>query len=53
MITDPVLATHVLRSKMFDKLRMMYAFLDPVRVSFMCIPRCYTACQIAVIPLRC
>lgn len=29
-ITDPVLATHVLRSKHVDKLRFKYSFLDPV-----------------------
>ena len=29
-ITDPVLATHVLRSKHVDKLRFQYSFLDPV-----------------------
>ncbi|CAK0787662.1 hypothetical protein CVIRNUC_010884 [Coccomyxa viridis] len=28
-ITDPVLATHVLRSKHVDKLRFKYSFLDP------------------------
>ncbi|CAL5224557.1 g7259 [Coccomyxa viridis] len=28
-ITDPVLATHVLRSKHVDKLRFQYSFLDP------------------------
>lgn len=30
-ITDPVLATQVLRSKVVDKLRFQYSFLDPVR----------------------
>jgi len=29
-ITDPVLATQVLRSKFVDKLRFEYSFLDPV-----------------------
>ncbi len=29
-ITDPVLATQVLRSKVVDKLRFQYSFLDPV-----------------------
>ena len=37
-ITDPVLATHVLRSKHVDKLRFQYSFLDPVSPSF--ISRC-------------
>ena len=32
MITDPVLATQVLRSKVVDKLRFQYSFLDPVRI---------------------
>lgn len=31
-ITDPVLATQVLRSKVVDKLRFQYSFLDPVRL---------------------
>ena len=30
-ITDPVLATQVLRSKAVDKMRFPYSFLDPVR----------------------
>ena len=30
MITDPVLATQILRSKAVDKLRFMYSFLDVV-----------------------
>lgn len=30
-MTDPVLATAVLRSKDLDKLRFQYSFLDPVR----------------------
>ena len=29
-ITDPVLATQVLQSKVVDKLRFPYSFLDPV-----------------------
>jgi hypothetical protein len=29
-ITDPVLATEVLRSKVVDKIRFQYSFLDPV-----------------------
>ena len=29
-ITDPVLATQILRSKHFDKIRFHYSFLDPV-----------------------
>ena len=32
-ITDPVLATQVLRSKVVDKMRFPYSFLDPVRPS--------------------
>ena len=31
VITDPVLATQILRSKAVDKLRFMYSFLDVVR----------------------
>ena len=31
IITDPVLATQVLRNKAVDKLRFMYSFLDVVR----------------------
>lgn len=30
LITDPVLATQVLRSKVVDKMRFAYSFLDPV-----------------------
>ena len=30
VITDPVLATQILRSKAVDKLRFMYSFLDVV-----------------------
>ena len=30
-ITDPVLATYILRSKDFDKIRFIYSFLDPVK----------------------
>ena len=33
IITDPVLATQVLRNKAVDKLRFMYSFLDVVRAS--------------------
>ena len=33
-MTDPVLATAVLRSKDLDKLRFQYSFLDPVRCIF-------------------
>lgn len=36
-ITDPVLATHVLRSKHVDKLRFQYSFLDPVRFFIDCL----------------
>lgn len=32
-ITDPVLATQVLQSKVVDKLRFPYSFLDPVRLA--------------------
>ena len=32
-ITDPVLATQVLRSKVVDKMRFPYSFLDPVMPS--------------------
>lgn len=31
MITDPLLARYVLRSKLLDKFRFLYSFLDPVR----------------------
>ena len=31
VVTDPVLATAVLRSKDLDKLRFQYSFLDPVQ----------------------
>lgn len=31
IITDPVLATQLLRSKVVDKMRFAYSFLDPVR----------------------
>ena len=31
LITDPVLATHITRSKMLDKFRFMYHRLDPAR----------------------
>ena len=33
MVTDPVLATAVLRSKDLDKMRFQYSFLDPVHGS--------------------
>ena len=33
VITDPVLATQILRSKAVDKLRFMYSFLDVVRTA--------------------
>ena len=33
IITDPVLATQVLRNKAVDKLRFMYSFLDVVRAT--------------------
>ena len=32
-ITDPVLATQIMRSKHFDKIRFHYSFLDPVSFS--------------------
>ena len=32
-ITDPVLATQVLHSKVVDKMRFPYSFLDPARPS--------------------
>lgn len=35
VITDPVLGTHVLRSKMLDKVRFQYHFLDPVCPPYM------------------
>ena len=31
VVTDPVLATSILRSRHLDKLRFQYSFLDPVR----------------------
>lgn len=31
VITDPLLARYVLRSKLLDKFRFLYSFLDPVR----------------------
>ena len=31
LITDPVLATHIVRSRMMDKFRFAYHLLDPVR----------------------
>ena len=31
VITDPALATHVCRSKLLDKMRFQYHFLDQVR----------------------
>ena len=30
IITDPLLARYVLRSKLLDKFRFLYSFLDPV-----------------------
>ena len=33
-ITDPVLATQIMRSKHFDKIRFHYSFLDPMRSSY-------------------
>ena len=33
VITDPVLATQILRNKAVDKLRFMYSFLDVVSLS--------------------
>ncbi len=36
LITDPVLATQVLRSKVVDKMRFAYSFLDPVGVPTTC-----------------
>ena len=50
-ITDPVLATQMLRSKAVDKLRFQYSFLDVVRtLPGMCLSACPTglpsrACQ--------
>lgn len=35
IITDPVLATCVLRDKVLDKVRFQYHFLDPVRNCFL------------------
>ena len=32
VITDPLLARYVLRSKLLDKFRFLYSFLDPVRI---------------------
>ena len=31
IVTDPALATHVCRSKLLDKMRFQYHFLDQVR----------------------
>jgi len=36
VITDPVLATQILRNKAVDKLRFMYSFLDVVRKLALC-----------------
>ena len=33
IVTDPVLATQILRNKAVDKLRFMYSFLDVVRAA--------------------
>ena len=42
VITDPLLATHVLNSRLFDKWRFSYSFLDPVCVSsFRVLPMPY------------
>ena len=37
VITDPVLATQILRNKAVDKLRFMYSFLDVVSLSQACM----------------
>ena len=37
MITDPVLATQILRNKAVDKLRFMYSFLDVVSLFQACM----------------
>lgn len=41
MITDPLLARYVLRSKLLDKFRFLYSFLDPVRNPVTARPRSY------------
>ena len=47
-ITDPVLATHVLRSKHVDKLRFQYSFLDPVRLCPHILLLPFTSCPAAL-----
>ena len=39
VITDPLLARYVLRSKLLDKFRFLYSFLDPVRTLVVSEPR--------------
>ena len=39
VITDPLLARYVLRSKLLDKFRFLYSFLDPVRTLVAALPR--------------
>ena len=43
-ITDPAVAMDMLKSPYVDKVRFLYSFLDPVRLSCICL-LCINACH--------